>query len=248
MLCDMRCQAERIEQMIRYTLWDSGRRGVVVGLSGGVDSAVAAALSARAIGGENVLGLLMPSAVTAEEDLQDARDLCGQLGIAWMEVSIEPMLQPFRQTSDFQDTPYLVGNLMARIRMTLLYYTANREERLVCGTSNRSEYMLGYTTKYGDSAADYQPILHLYKTEVYALAAELGIPERIRSKAPSAGLWQGQTDERELGLAYADIDAALAELEGNTWTPRSEIQEQVLQLVQKSEHKRLAPPSLLRQR
>ncbi|MDI6719164.1 MAG: NAD+ synthase [Methanomicrobiales archaeon] len=246
MICDMRCQAERIEQMIRYTLWDSGKRGIVVGLSGGVDSAVAAALSARAIGGENVLGLLMPSAVTAGEDLQDARDLCRQLGIAGKEIPIEPMLQPFRAVPGFSDTPYLAGNLMARIRMALLYYFANREERLVCGTSNRSEYMLGYTTKYGDSAADFQPILHLYKTEVYALAEDLGIPDRIRSKAPSAGLWKGQTDEGELGLSYADIDAALAELERDAWIPRSEVQERVLQLVKKSTHKRLSPPSLQR--
>ena len=247
MVCDMRCQAERIEQMIRYTLWDSGKKGVVVGLSGGVDSAVAAALSTRAIGSENMLGLLMPSAMTPEEDLRDVRDLCRQLGIEWKNISIEPMLQPFTQIQGFSETPYLMGNLMARIRMTLLYYTANREERLVCGTSNRSEYLLGYTTKYGDNAADYQPILHLYKTQVYALAEELGIPDRIRSKTPSAGLWKGQTDEGELGLSYADIDAALAELEGNAWIPRSEVQEKVLQMVKKSEHKRHSPPSLLRQ-
>ena len=90
---------------------------------------------------------------------------------------------------------------MARVRMSILYFYANRENRLVCGTSNRSEYYLGYTTKYGDNAADIQPILHLYKSEVYRTAEDLGIPERIRKKSPSAGLWPGQTDEGEIGIS-----------------------------------------------
>ncbi|HZD42775.1 MAG TPA: NAD+ synthase, partial [Methanomicrobiales archaeon] len=239
MVCDMGCQIERIEQVIRYSLWSSGKSGIVVGLSGGVDSAVVAALSSRAVGSERVLALLLPTDVTPEEDLSDAGDLCVQLGISWREISIEPMLRSFATLPDFQDSPYLLGNLMARIRMSVLYYTANREERLVCGTSNRSEYLLGYFTKHGDSAADIQPILHLYKTQVYTLAEELNIPAGIRSKDPSAGLWRGQTDEGEIGLPYAEIDSALIQLEINGWVAESEVQERVLSLVKKSEHKRL---------
>ena len=124
-------------------------------------------------------------------------------------VSIEPMLKGFMTMPEFKESRYLLGNLMARIRMAVLYYHANRDQKIVCGTSNRSEYMLGYCTKFGDNAADLQPLLHLYKTEVYDYAQELGIPESIIKKAPSAGLWEGQSDEEEIGLSYAEIDNSL---------------------------------------
>jgi NAD+ synthase len=134
---------------------------------------------------------------------------------------------------------------MARIRMAVVYYQANLDHRLVCGTSNRSEYMLGYCTKFGDNAADIQPIIHLYKDEVYEAARELEIPDPILKKAPSAGLWEGQSDEREIGLSYAEIDASLRALELHQWKATTPIEEQVLSLVKKSEHKRLSPPTLL---
>jgi NAD+ synthase len=146
---------------------------------------------------------------------------------------------------EFRESPYLLGNLMARIRMTVLYYHANRDNHIVCGTSNRSEYMLGYCTKHGDNAADIQPILHLYKTDIYVIARELGIPEPIMKKAPSAGLWAGQSDEAELGLTYADIDASLKALESHDWKAESPIERKVLALVQKSAHKRISAPNLL---
>jgi NAD+ synthase len=134
---------------------------------------------------------------------------------------------------------------MARIRMAVLYYHANREHRLVCGTSNRSEYLLGYCTKFGDNAADIQPILHLYKTEVYEIAHEIGIPEPIIKKIPSAGLWKGQSDEGEIGLSYDEIDASLRGLEAGGWRAANPTEERVLALVQKNAHKRLSVPSLL---
>jgi NAD+ synthase len=126
----------------------------------------------------------------------------------------------------------------------VLYFHANRDHRLVCGTSNRSEYMLGYCTKFGDNAADFQPILHLYKTDVYDIARELGIPEPIVKKAPSAGLWAGQSDEGEIGLSYEEIDASLKYLETNGWVASNPSQEKVLALVKKNAHKRLPAPSL----
>jgi NAD+ synthase len=134
---------------------------------------------------------------------------------------------------------------MARIRMTVLYYHANRDNRLVCGTSNRSEYMLGYCTKFGDSAADIQPILHLFKTDVYVMAKALCIPEPILRKTPSAGLWEGQSDEQEIGLSYDQIDAALQALEVQNWEPKNPVEEKVISMVKKSGHKRMSPPNLL---
>jgi NAD+ synthase len=244
---DLGCRMGQVEQMIRYAYWNSGCKGIVIGISGGIDSAVAAAFCCRAIGPDKVLGLFMPSSVSSAADARDAEGLCNNLGMHYAAVSIEPMLAAYRTIPGFVGSPYLLGNLMARTRMAVLYYHANRDNLLVCGTSNRSEYMLGYCTKYGDNAADIQPILHLYKTEVRAMADELGIPAPIRDKAPSAGLWQGQSDEGELGLTYFEIDAALAALEKQAWRPAGPAEEKVLALVQKSVHKRVPAPSLLRE-
>ena len=244
-MCEIGCECERIEQMIRHTLWSSRAKGIVVGISGGVDSALAAALCARAVGGEQVMGITLPSPVTPEADLKDGEALCAAFNIPFKTISIEPMLSAFAGMDDFENTHYLCGNLMARIRMTTLYYHANRLHYLVCGTSNRSEYMLGYSTKYGDSAADIQPILHCYKTRIYALAEEVGVPAPIIEKPPSAGLWPGQSDEAEIGFTYAEIDSALASLEVNGWTASNAQEELILGKVQASLHKRMNPPNLL---
>ncbi len=242
---DRGCAMGRIEQMIRYAVWNSGRERIVIGISGGIDSAVAAAFCCRAVGGKRVLGLTLPTAVTTEDDIADARLLCGELGMDHQIISIEPVLDAYRALPGFADSPYLLGNLMARTRMAVLYYHANRDGRLVCGTSNRTEYLLGYCTKFGDNAADIQPIMHLYKTEVYAYAKDLNIPESIIRKPPSAGLFPGQQDEREIGLTYPEIDAALRSLVQNGWKSTTPIEEKVLSLVRASEHKRLPAPTLL---
>ena len=245
MTTELGCRMGQVEQMIRYAYWTSGSKGIVVGLSGGVDSAVAATFCCRAIGGEKVFGLSLPSSVSNPADIVDAATLCEQIGMKHQVVSIEPMLEGFRTMPEFNESRYLLGNLMARIRMAVLYYHANRDQKIVCGTSNRSEYMLGYCTKFGDNAADLQPLLHLYKTEVYDYAQELGIPESIIKKAPSAGLWEGQSDEEEIGLTYAEIDYSLKALEVQGWIAATPMEEKVLVLVKKSEHKRLLAPNLL---
>ncbi len=242
---ELGCRMGQVEQMIRYAYWSSGSRGIVVGLSGGVDSAVAAVFCCRAIGGEKVTGISLPSAVTRPDDIKDAAILCEKWGMRHQVVSIEPMLDAFRTMPEFRDSRYLLGNLMARTRMAILYYHANRDHYLVCGTSNRSEYMLGYCTKYGDNAADLQPIVHLYKTEIFVIARELGIPESIRKKTPSAGLWEGQSDEEEIGLSYEEIDTSLRMLELRGWEADTLHEKKVLELVKKSEHKRLPAPNLL---
>jgi NAD+ synthase len=245
MATDLGCRMGQVEQMIRYTYWNSGCTGIVIGLSGGVDSAVAAAFCCRAIGSDKVLGLSLPSSVSDLADINDAASLCTRMGMTHRIISIDPMLDGFKTMPEFKESRYLIGNLMARIRMATLYYYANRDQKIVCGTSNRSEYMLGYCTKFGDNAADLQPLLHLYKTEVYEYAHELGIPEAIIKKAPSAGLWEGQSDEEEIGLSYSEIDSSLKGLEQQGWEAVTPLQEKVLALVKKSEHKRLIAPNLL---
>jgi NAD+ synthase len=245
MAAELGCRLGQIEQMIRYAYWTSGCTGIVLGVSGGVDSAVAAAFCCRAIGPERVLGLSLPSAISNPEDCKDAALLCAGQGMEHRIVNIEPMLEAFNTIPDYSRSRYLTGNLMARIRMAVIYYHANRDHRLVCGTSNRSEYLLGYCTKFGDNAADLQPILHLYKDEVYEAARELNIPAPIVKKAPSAGLWEGQSDEGEIGLSYAGIDAALRALEQHQWQAVTQAEQKVLEMVKKNEHKRLPAPDLL---
>ncbi|MDO9325333.1 MAG: NAD+ synthase [Methanoregula sp.] len=245
MAAELGCRLGQIEQMIRYAYWNSGCTGFVLGVSGGVDSAVVAAFCCRAIGPDKVLGLSLPSAISNPDDCKDAALLCARLGMEHKVVSIEPMLEGFRAMPGYTGTRYLAGNLMARIRMTVIFYHANLDHRLVCGTSNRSEYLLGYCTKFGDNAADVQPIVHLYKDEVYEAARELDIPAPILKKAPSAGLWEGQSDENEIGLSYAEIDHSLRALEHQEWKATTPTEEKVLALVKKSEHKRLPAPNLL---
>ncbi len=245
MAAELGCRLGQIEQMIRYAYWNSGCTGIILGVSGGVDSAVAAAFCCRAIGPDKVLGLSLPSAVSNPQDIDDAALLCSRLGMKQKIVSIEPMLEGFRAMAGYSGTRYLTGNIMARVRMAVVYYHANLDRRLVCGTSNRSEYMLGYCTKYGDNAADIQPIVHLYKDEVYEAARELDIPDPILKKAPSAGLWEGQSDESEIGLSYTEIDHSLRALELHQWKAVTPTEEKVLALVKKSEHKRLPAPNLL---
>jgi len=242
---ELGCRMGQVEQMIRYAYWNSGCSGIIVGVSGGVDSALAAAFCCRAVGPEKVLGLSLPTSVSNPQDVADAQALCAGLGMEHRVVPIDPMLAAYKTLPGFTETPYLLGNLMARIRMTVLYYHANRDHRLVCGTSNKSECLLGYCTKYGDNAADFQPIVHLYKTEVYEMAREAKIPEPILSKKPSAGLWEGQSDEGEIGLSYAEIDAALKNLEAHGWKAGTPTEEKVLARAQKNAHKRLPAPNLL---
>ena len=179
----------------------------IVGISGGIDSAVTAALMVKEQGKQNVFGVLMPY---GNQDTGDSYKLVMQLDIPSEEVNIKPIVDTF---SSLKLDKIALGNVMARVRMTILYAFSNKLNGKVVGTSNKTEYMIGYFTKWGDGAADIEPIIHLLKEEVYKLAKELNIPQSIIDKAPSAGLWDGQTDEDELGLTYKQIDKVLKMIE-----------------------------------
>lgn len=194
-----------ISEWISEKVTGASRTGIVVGLSGGIDSAVAAALACRGLGPENVLGLIMPCE-SSPEDTRDGIRIAEHLGIPFRVIDLSPVLTEFLHAGELDRSDVLgVANVKARLRMTMLY--ASSDERLVLGTSNYSEILVGYWTKWGDGAADILPIGRLYKDEVMELAAWLGLPEWILQRVPSAGLWPGQSDEEEMGVTYDDIRA-----------------------------------------
>ena len=180
----------------------------VVGLSGGVDSAVTAFLAAGALGLENVTAVLMPHKTSSRESLEDAQLVLDALGMKSETVDITPMVDPCLDAMRVDDR-VRAGNIMARQRMIVLYDISARERGLVLGTSNKTEFMLGYGTLFGDMASAINPLGDLYKTQVWQLAASLGVPARIVQKKPTADLWSGQTDEGELGFSYRDVDRLL---------------------------------------
>lgn len=200
--------AERCTAFIRTTLAMSGHERLVLGLSGGIDSAVAAGLAVRAVGADKVTGVLMPHATSSEASLVDAVAVADHLGMATETVDITPMVDACLAEQPTADA-LRRGNVMARVRMILLYDRSARDRALVLGTGNRTEALLGYTTLHGDSACGLNPLGQLYKTEVRLLAAWLGLPAVVLTKAPSADLWEGQADEDELGFSYTEADAVL---------------------------------------
>jgi len=185
-----------------------GVERVVVGLSGGVDSAVSAMLAAEALGAANVLAVKMPYRTSSQESLQHADLVVARSGINSMQVEITPQIDAYFQR--FPDADALRrGNKMARERMTILYDQSARWKGLVLGTSNKTELLLGYGTLYGDMASALNPLGDLYKTQVWALAEEVGVPGEVVHKQPSADLWVGQTDEAEMGFGYREVDRLL---------------------------------------
>ncbi len=206
----------KLIDFLRRKVKDAGAEGVVLGLSGGLDSAITAFLCAEALGSEKVLAISMPEADTVNpQDIADARKVANELAIDFKVVDLTSAVEGIRKNvKDFKvDETLPTANLKPRIRMTILYYHANLLNRLVVGTSNRSEIRAGYFTKYGDGASDIAPLGSLYKTQVTKLAKHLEVPDYILRKPPSAGLWRGQTDESELGLSYEKLDKIYAGLD-----------------------------------
>ena len=208
-----------IVNFIQKTVSDANAKGIVVGLSGGIDSSVSGLLAVESLGKENVLGIHMYSSTTPEEDRKHARLMANLLDIKYIEVSIDTISEEFSLVTDIknmttlentdQDTIKIAnGNLKARIRMSLLYYYANLKNYIVIGTGNRSELLIGYFTKYGDGGCDIEPIGDIYKTQLRLLAKDWGIPEDIISKPPRACLWPNNSDEDEIGDELGDATVA----------------------------------------
>jgi len=204
-------------QRLRQVLEGARRSRVAVGLSGGIDSSVAMALGARALGPENVIAIRMPSRHTEQVHLDDAAACAEAANLPpenMLTISIEPLLDGIEQVRPgVHEAALRFGNASARARMILLYDVAQAYDALVLGTENRSEYHLGYFTRFGDAASDIEPIHDFYKTEVRTAARLLGQPESVIVKHPTAGLWGGQTDEAELGFSYRDADLVMVAMQ-----------------------------------
>lgn len=225
----------------------AGGKGVVLGLSGGLDSAVVAKLCADCLGPEKVLALVMPVKSTGKGNEGDAARFAETLGIECRTVEIANSLEALRVAAGIPDNDRAsIGNIQARARMVILYANAKRLGRLVMGTSNKSELLVGYFTKFGDGGSDLNPLGDLYKTQVWELARLIGVPSYIIDKKPTADLWEGQTDEGELGMSYRSLDMILTGLElrmtADTIAERTGFAlkdvEGVIKLVRGSIHKR----------
>jgi NAD+ synthase len=202
----------------------TGLRRAVIGLSGGIDSALSAYLSAEALGAENVLAVRMPYRTSSADSLEDADRVIAALGLSSLTIPITEMADPLiDRFPDMSNTRK--GNIMARLRMTILYDQSVTWGGLVMGTSNKTELLLGYSTIYGDSGVALQPLGDLFKTQIRQIAADLDLPLSIRQKAPSADLWEGQTDEGELGFTYDDVDQVLFLLVDERYTVEEVIEE-----------------------
>jgi NAD+ synthase len=199
--------SNKIEKFISAYISKSSAKGLVIGLSGGLDSSVVLKLSVNALGRSNVLGLVMPSTTTPREDTAHAIDLAKKLRIRYHVIDIHPLIQKFEEI--LPENKEARGNLMARIRMSILYYYAGINGYLVAGTSDKSEVQIGYFSKFGDGAADIMPIAVLYKTQVRALAQYLDIPAEIVQKKSSPRLWENHLAEEEIGMDYEIIDQIL---------------------------------------
>jgi NAD+ synthase len=264
MTTDYAALADEIAGWLRGQLERSGAERFVLGLSGGVDSATVCALCCRAVGAERVLGAIMPSQ-SNPTDAEHATLVAETFGVETVRVDLTPVTEllvaaiPRGGDDGNQESEHsgewrpvdrqalALANVKPRLRMATLYFLANLRNGIVAGTGNKSEASIGYFTKYGDGGVDLLPIVDLYKHEVRALARALGVPRPVIEKAPSAGLWQGQTDEAEIGLSYDQLDAALTALDGG----RAEeihpaTRERVLNLRRSSEHKRRPVPAFRR--
>ena len=197
-----------LTSFIRDAVEISGTSGVVVGLSGGVDSSLSAALAAQALGPERVHGFLLPYRTSNPASEQDARTVAEHLGVPHRVIDISPMIDAYFQMEANAD-PGRRGNKMARERMTILFDQAKKRNALVLGTSNKTEILLGYSTVFGDNASSLNPLGDLYKAQIWQLSRYLGLPSAVIDKAPSADLFPGQTDEGDLGFDYLTADEVL---------------------------------------
>jgi NAD+ synthase len=207
---------KRIRRFIKEYVENAGADGIVLGMSGGIDSGTVAAISSRSIGGSRVTGLMLPEKETYNsKDIDDAKIVAEKFGLETQVCDITPALEGFYETIPIFDQADKLskGNIKARTRMIYLYYYANKLNKIVCGSSDKSETMMGYFTKWGDVAADISPLMDLYKTQVRKLAEHMGIPAELAAKPSTPALWPNQLAETELGIKYETLDLILFGLE-----------------------------------
>jgi NAD+ synthase len=257
-LAELSLNYSRVEKeilaFIRKTVADSGAKGAIIGLSGGIDSSVVGALCVRALGKDKVIGVLMPAYHTPEQDVKDARAMAKNWGIKTYEVPIDKTFDALTESLSLNSENKIAqANSKARIRMTILYHYANAFGMLVAGTGDKSEDILGYFTKWGDGGVDFLPIAHLYKTQVRQLGAHLGLPQGVVTKPASPQLWPGHKATDELPLAYEQLDPVLYGLFEAKLSPKkvakqtgvgTDIIDKVLRMNRTSAHKRAYPPML----
>ena len=247
---DLNEQVELIVKFIKKQLAAAGFSKLIIGLSGGIDSSVTVALCVKAVGKENVFGVMLPYHKSHPDSLIDALKVAEVLGIKHEVIDISPMIDSYFEKYAIKADILRRGNRIARERMCVLYDLSAKYRDLVAGTGNLSELMVGYCTQYGDSACAFEPIGHLYKTEVYKIAEILDLPKSVITKKPTADLWEGQTDEDEMGITYAELDEILfqvldmrkTEKELISTFPKKSI-EKVNKMIKKSEFKRRMPPA-----
>jgi len=249
---DLNHEKKRIISFIKDYMLSSGFSKGIIGISGGLDSSVVAALAVEALGKEKVTGVMMPYKKSNPNSLNDALLLASKIAFNYRIIDITPMVDSWFDNYEPEASKLRQGNYMARIRMTVLYDLSSKDNALVIGTGNFSELMTGYTTQYGDNACAFEPIGHLYKTEVRKLAKLLNIPSSIVDKHPSADLWKGQTDESELGISYCVLDQILHAFLEKKMSKEKMIEsgfnskdiDRVVDLYKKSEYKRNMPSCL----
>ncbi len=226
----------------------AGFERVVVGLSGGLDSSVAAYVAVEALGAAGVVGVLMPYRTSRLDSVRDAERVVAALGLVAEKIDITPVVDAFRASLERPGRRRL-GNVMSRVRMTILYDRSMAHHALVLGTSNKTELLLGYGTLHGDLASAVNPLGDLYKTQIRQLAAYLGVPRAIRDKTPTADLWPGQSDEAELGVSYERLDRMLALLVDARVSERTLLREgypralvrRIVRMIVRSQYKRRLP-------
>jgi NAD+ synthase len=238
-----------ITDFIKTYTQNSGCEHIVLGLSGGLDSAVATVLCQQAIGKQNVTSLFMPDKQTPTRDTTHQKILIKKFDIQSHIIPIDTPINEIQKSLSIENKKLTISNIKARLRMILLYAYANEHNCLVCGTSNKSELLVGYFTKYGDGGADIQPLADIYKTQLYQLAQHLNIPQEIIQKPPCAGLWKNQTDEQELQMNYTTLDTILFgieqrltahQIQTRSQIPLSEIN-RIIKKVKTTQHKRRKP-------